>query len=132
MNGTNPKAITFEWCHGVSGDAKDVIRGFKLSLDPRKREFYAAAVGIDAGDNMVHFHGQTTAEELDRIFKSAVGIVADFIGAVYEHALTHLANQKKGELEQLVDSTDPSRSVGECSVSVTGPVTLSRQMLSLA
>ncbi|RYP32291.1 hypothetical protein DL768_011143 [Monosporascus sp. mg162] len=94
MKDDDPEIIDFDWGYEVSDKAKDVIRGFKLGLDPKKRKFYAAAVGIGAEDDIIHYHEQTTSEELNRIFKNTVDIVADFIGAVYKHAMTKIRERE--------------------------------------
>jgi hypothetical protein len=82
--------FSFDWGYKVSEDAKGVIRGFKLGLDPGQRDFYAAAAGIPAEDDMVHSHEETAKVEGERLDRGTVDIVADYIGAVYKHALARI------------------------------------------
>ncbi len=80
----------FDWGYKVSEDAQGVIRGFKLGLDPGQRDFYTAAAGIPPGDDMVHSYEDTARIEGDRLNHSTIEIVADYLGAVYKHALAKI------------------------------------------
>jgi len=78
-----------------------VIRGFKLGLDPSKRAFWTEAAGIPEEDDMVHFHEETARVEMDRLFRSTVEIVADYIGAAYKHALSKIRKAEVAEVAAL-------------------------------
>jgi len=101
MEDDDLEPIDFDWGYGVSENDEGVIRGIKLGLDPDKRKFWASAVGINTDDDLIHLHEQTTKSELVRLCKSTVDIVSDYIGAVYEHALSKI---RERELSSIVNS----------------------------
>lgn len=97
----NVKDVDFDWGYKVNDNANGVIRGFKLGLDPSKREFWTEAAGIPAEDDMVHFHEETAKVEMERLFRSTVDIVADYIGAVYQHAMAKIRKAEVAEVAAL-------------------------------
>ncbi len=101
MSGDDLEPVSFDWGYKVGVKDAGVIRGIKLGLDPEKRKFYHAAVGIEVGTDIVHLHEETTAAETARLQKSTVDIIADYIGAVYEHALSKI---RQREIDSYIDS----------------------------
>lgn len=100
VENNDPKRVDFDWGHKVGKDVNGVIRGFKLGLDPSKRAFYKKVSGVPAEDDKVPFHEETAAVEMQRLFRSPVDIVADYLGAVYKHAEARI---RKAELAPIAD-----------------------------
>ncbi|KAK1760334.1 hypothetical protein QBC47DRAFT_3712 [Echria macrotheca] len=100
VNDNNIKDVDFVWGYKIKDNAERVIRGFKLGLDPAKRGFWTKAVGISEDDDMMLFHEETTMVEMERLYRSTVQIVADYLGAVYKHAIAKIAkDEMTGVLE---------------------------------
>lgn len=91
----------FDWGYKVGVKDTGVIRGIKLALDPDKRGFYNSAAGLDAGEDIIHLHEETTTAELVRLSKTTVDIIADYLGAVYKHALSKI---REREYSSYIDS----------------------------
>ncbi|KAI9765090.1 MAG: hypothetical protein M1840_007797 [Geoglossum simile] len=77
--------------YDIEGGEPGVIKGIKLGLDPSKREFWKKArTTIDASVNAIVQPQITVEDEKARLRKSTIDIVADYIGAVYEHAMSQI------------------------------------------
>ncbi|KAB8304154.1 hypothetical protein EYC80_003573 [Monilinia laxa] len=63
----------FTW--GAESHKREIIPGMKLLLDPTQA-------------TPVYLPTSSTGKELERLGKPALDVVADFIGAIYKHALT--------------------------------------------
>src|SRR6266567_1492119 len=85
--------VTFEWGYETNVTDYGVIRGIKLSLEPDKLDFHQQAAGVDES-NVVHNFETVITNERARLVKSTVDIVADYIGAVYEYAISKIQEKE--------------------------------------
>lgn len=84
--------VSFSWGYEVDTTEPGLIRGIKLSLDPGKRDFYNKRTDstIDSSDIAAPQYQIAAEWEATRLHKSTVDIVADYIGAVYEYAMSKI------------------------------------------
>lgn len=95
VNDSNIKDVDFVWGSKIKEDSPErVIRGFKLGLDASKQKSWTKDVGIPEKDNTVLFHEKNTRVEMGRLYRSTVQIVADYIGAVYKHAIAKISEDE--------------------------------------
>lgn len=90
---SDDEPVTFEWGYETNVTDYGVIRGIKLSLEPDKLDFHQRAASVDESD-VVHNFETVITNERARLVKSTVDIVADYIGAVYEYAISKIQEKE--------------------------------------